>query len=94
MRSMLIAVVVSSALAIIAETPHTPDPLTTSVTLMARVGQCSGGSFSPDGKTLAFLCDLSGVPQVWTAPTEGGWPTLVTTLDDPVNSVTWSPTSD
>jgi dipeptidyl aminopeptidase/acylaminoacyl peptidase len=94
MRSMLVAVVLSSALAVIAETPPTPDPLTTSVTLMARVGQCRGGSFSPNGKTLAFVCDLSGVPQVWTSPTEGGWPTLVTTLEDPVSSVTWSPASD
>jgi dipeptidyl aminopeptidase/acylaminoacyl peptidase len=94
MRPMLFAVILSSALAVIAETPPTPDPLTTSVTLMARVGQCSGGSFSPDGKTLAFICDLSGVPQVWTAPTEGGWPTLVTALEDPVSSVRWSPTND
>ena len=94
MHPRLIAVVLSSALAVNAETPPTPDPLTASVTLMARVGRCSGGSFSPDGKTLAFICDLSGVPQVWTAPTEGGWPTLVTALEDPVSSVTWSPTSD
>jgi Tol biopolymer transport system component len=37
---------------------------------------------------------MSGVPEVWTAPTDGGWPNLVTTLDDPVNSVEWSPSSD
>jgi dipeptidyl aminopeptidase/acylaminoacyl peptidase len=37
---------------------------------------------------------MSGVPQVWTAATEGSWPTLVTTLEDPVNSVEWSPSSD
>jgi Tol biopolymer transport system component len=93
MRPILIAVVLFSALVVIAEMPST-DELTTSVTRMARIGRCGSPSFSPDGKTLAFVCDLSGVPQVWTVATEGGWPTLVTTLEDPVNSVEWSPTSD
>jgi dipeptidyl aminopeptidase/acylaminoacyl peptidase len=93
MRPILIAVILFSALGAIAEMPST-DELTTSVTRMARIGRCGSPSFSPDGKTLAFVCDLSGVPQVWTAATEGGWPNLVTTLEDPVNSVEWSPTSD
>jgi Tol biopolymer transport system component len=37
---------------------------------------------------------MSDTPQVWTAPTEGRWPTLVTALDDPVSSVEWSPSGD
>lgn len=94
MRPIVVAVVAFSALFAIAETPSTDDELTTAVTLMARIGRCGSPSFSPDGKTLAFVCDLSGVPQVWTAATEGAWPTLVTTLEDPVNSVEWSPTGD
>jgi dipeptidyl aminopeptidase/acylaminoacyl peptidase len=94
MRPILIAVVLFSTLVAIAETPSATDELTTAVTLMARIGHCGSPSFSPDGRTLAFVCDLSGVPQVWTAATEGGWPTLVTTLEDPVNSVEWSPTGD
>jgi dipeptidyl aminopeptidase/acylaminoacyl peptidase len=94
MRPILIAVVLFSTLVAIAETPSANDELTAAVTLMARIGHCGSPSFSPDGRTLAFVCDLSGVPQVWTATTEGGWPTLVTTLEDPVNSVEWSPTGD
>jgi dipeptidyl aminopeptidase/acylaminoacyl peptidase len=95
MRPMVIAVALSWALVgSAADPPATTDELTTAITLMARVGRCGSPSFSPDGKTLAFVCDLSGVPQVWTAATEGGWPSLVTTLEDPVNSVEWSPTSD
>ena len=74
-------------------TPAT-DELTTAVTRMARIGRCVSPSFSPDGETLAFVCDMSGIPQVWTAPSKGGWPNLVTTLDDPVQSVQWSPTGD
>jgi Tol biopolymer transport system component len=87
MRPTLIAVVLFSALVAIADTPSTTDELTTAITLMARIGHCGSPSFSPDSKTLVFVCDLSGVPQVWTAPTEGGWPSLVTTLEDPVTSV-------
>ncbi len=94
MRAIVAAVVAFSVLCAIAETPSTDTELNTAVTLMARIGRCGSPSFSPDGKTLAFVCDLSGVPQVWTAATEGGWPTLVTALEDPVTVVEWSPTSD
>ena len=96
MRLIVVAVVLFSALVVVAaETlTSTTDELTTAVTLMARIGRCGSPSFSPSGGTLAFVCDMSGVPQVWTAATEGGWPTLVTTLEDPVNSVEWSPSTD
>jgi dipeptidyl aminopeptidase/acylaminoacyl peptidase len=70
------------------------DELTAAVTRMGRIGRCGSPSFSPHGETLAFVCDMSGLPQVWTASSKGGWPNLVTTLDDPVQSVEWSPTSD
>ena len=71
-----------------------PDPLTRKVTLMARVGRCSSPTFSPDGRTIAFVSDMSGVPQVWTVSADGGWPKLVTAFDDPVASVQWSPKGD
>lgn len=94
MRTIVIAVVLFSALVAVAADTPTTDELTTAVTLMARIGRCGSPSFSPDGKRLTFVCDMSGVPQVWTAATEGSWPTLVTTLEDPVSSVEWSPLSD
>ena len=37
---------------------------------------------------------MTGSPQVWTLSTAGGWPELVTTFDDPVSSVEWSPAGD
>jgi dipeptidyl aminopeptidase/acylaminoacyl peptidase len=61
------------------------------VARMARVGGCWSPSFSPDGLRLAFVSNLSGVPQVWTVPADGGWPEQVTSFDDPVNGVEWSP---
>lgn len=65
--------------------------LETSVALMAKVGSCGSPSFSPDGKNLVFVCNLSGSPQIWSAATEGGWPTQLTALEDPVGGLRWSP---
>jgi len=70
------------------------DDVTATVTSMARIGRAFAPHFSPDGKTIAYLTDLSGVPQVWTVSTTGGYPQLVTSFDDPVIGLTWSPTSD
>jgi dipeptidyl aminopeptidase/acylaminoacyl peptidase len=64
------------------------------VAAMARVGSCRSPSFSPDGTQIAFVSDLSGIPQVWTIPSGGGFPRAVTTLDDQVGSVAWSPVDD
>ncbi|MGH2447458.1 MAG: S9 family peptidase [Chloroflexota bacterium] len=38
----------------------------------------SGPSFSPDGSQVAFLADITGVPQVWRIPADGGWPEQLT----------------
>ena len=62
-----------------------------SVARLARIGSSYSPSFSPDGETLAFVADLSGVPQVWMVPSTGGWPFKVTALDNTVSSVSWSP---
>ncbi len=67
------------------------DDLETAVSRMSRVGFSRSPSFSPDGKTVAFVSNLSGVPQVWTVPASGGFPRLVTSFDDPVGNVEWSP---
>jgi dipeptidyl aminopeptidase/acylaminoacyl peptidase len=67
------------------------DALTTAVARMARVGNCTSPSFSPDGSRLAFVSDLNGIPQVWTVAAGGGWPELVTALDDQISAVRWSP---
>ena len=92
MRHLLLVILL--AIATFAFAADAPDSLTTTVTLMARIGRCTSPQFSPDGKTLAFRSDMSGVPQVWTVPVEGGWPRQITALDDAVDSLQWSPTSD
>ena len=65
-----------------------PDELERTVAMMARIGSATSPSFSPDGKALAFVSNLGGIPQVWTVDAAGGYPQLVTTFDDPLQLLT------
>ena len=67
------------------------DDLESSVELMAKTGYCTAPSFSPDGKRIAFVSNMSGSPQIWMVGAGGGWPVQVTALNDPVGSISWSP---
>lgn len=67
------------------------DGLETAVARMAKIGSCFSPSFSADAERIAFTSDLNGIPQVWIVATQGGWPELVTSLDDQIGSVSWSP---
>ena len=84
--SLFLAILVAAPSAFAAD-----DELSALVSRMARIGSCTGPSFAPDGKRLAVVCNLSGLPQVWVVSTAGGWPTQVTALDDQVSGVGWSP---
>lgn len=75
----------------LAALPLAADDLETAVSRMSRVGFSRSPSFSPDGRTVAFVSNLSGLPQVWTVPAAGGFPRMVTSFDDPVGGVEWSP---
>ena len=67
------------------------DELESTVSLMSKIASANSPSFSPDGKRIAFVSNITGIPQVWTVPTGGGWPELVTASEDPVGTVAWSP---
>jgi dipeptidyl aminopeptidase/acylaminoacyl peptidase len=69
------------------------DPLTVEITALMSIGDCSFPTFSPDGKTLAFVSNMSGTEQIWTVPVTGGWPTQLTSTEALVGA-TWSPTSE
>jgi len=53
--------------------------------------QVGGATWSPDGKTVAFISNLSGRNNLWLVPAEGGWPTQLTISDQRQISPTWSP---
>ena len=72
----------------------TPEALEARVVALASTGVCFSGSFSRDGGRVAFISDLSGVPQAWTVAAQGGWPERVTALPDQVMQVAWNPERD
>ena len=61
------------------------------VSRMARIGSAAAPSFSPDGRWLSVIANVSGLPQVYVIPAEGGWPRMITDGTDPVTSAVWSP---
>jgi dipeptidyl aminopeptidase/acylaminoacyl peptidase len=50
-----------------------------------------GTTWSPDGKTIAFVSNMSGRFNVWLVPAEGGWPTQLTISDQRQFAPAWSP---
>src|SRR5580692_10037812 len=50
-----------------------------------------GSTWSPDGKTVAFVSNLSGRNNIWLVPSEGGWPTQLTVSNERQTQPTWSP---
>jgi dipeptidyl aminopeptidase/acylaminoacyl peptidase len=53
--------------------------------------QVGAASWSPDGKTLVFVSNISGRNNLWLVPAEGGWPTQLTVSDQRQTAPTWSP---
>ena len=51
-------------------------------------------SFDPSGKRIAFLMDVTGVPQVWLIDAKGGWPRQLTYFGERVSLVSWCPTGN
>lgn len=70
------------------------DELEALVERLARIGSSHGGSLAPDADRLAFISNLTGTPQIWTMSAAGGEPTQVTTLEEQVSGVHWSPTEE
>ncbi|MBI4497111.1 MAG: S9 family peptidase [Chloroflexi bacterium] len=50
-----------------------------------NVRSAYGASFSPSGRRVAFLTDVTGVPQVWSVGVGGGWPQQLTFTDERVS---------
>jgi Tol biopolymer transport system component len=55
------------------------------------IGSVSAASFSPDGRWLSVISNVSGLPQVYAIPAVGAWPRMITDGVDPVVSAVWSP---
>jgi dipeptidyl aminopeptidase/acylaminoacyl peptidase len=56
-----------------------------------NVRSAHGPSFSPDGRFLSFLSNITGVAQLWRVPISGGWPTQLTFANDTVRAAHYNP---
>ena len=66
-----------------------PRSLTIEKLYMTRqVGQAT---WSPDGKSIAFISNMSGRNNLWIVPAEGGFPTQLTVSDQRQTAPAWSP---
>ena len=63
-----------------------------------KIRAAYGASWSPDGRRLSFLTDITGVPQVWEVPAdsgpEGGWPEQLTFYEERISGAEYSPTEN
>lgn len=50
-----------------------------------------GSSWSPDGKSVVFVSNISGRNNLWVMPASGGWPSQLTVSDQRQVQPTWSP---
>jgi dipeptidyl aminopeptidase/acylaminoacyl peptidase len=62
-----------------------------SVEKLYMTRQVGGATWSPDGRTVAFISNLSGRNNIWTVDAEGGWPMQLTVSNERQTSPTWSP---
>jgi dipeptidyl aminopeptidase/acylaminoacyl peptidase len=66
-----------------------PKSLTIEKLYMTR--QVGRPTWSPDGKSVAFISNMSGRNNLWLVPSEGGWPVQLTVSDQRQASPAWSP---
>src|SRR5579872_2642573 len=66
-----------------------PRSLTIEKLFMTR--QIGGSTWSPDGKSVAFISNMSGRNNLWIVPAEGGFPVQLTVSDQRQAAPAWSP---
>jgi dipeptidyl aminopeptidase/acylaminoacyl peptidase len=53
--------------------------------------QIGRAAWSPDGKSIVFVSNMSGRNNLWIVPAEGGWPVQLTVSDQRQTAPAWSP---
>src|SRR3954451_13523876 len=66
-----------------------PRSLTIEKLYMTR--QIGGSTWSPDGKSVAFISNMSGRNNLWLVPADGGFPVQLTVSDQRQSGPAWSP---
>ncbi len=58
---------------------------------MYMTRQVGASTWSPDGKTVAFISNMSGRNNIWLVSADGGFPTQLTVSDQRQTAPVWSP---
>src|SRR5258708_3124804 len=53
--------------------------------------QVGDTAWSPDGKTIVFVSNITGRNNLWVVAADGGWPTQLTVSDQRQSNPAWSP---
>lgn len=68
-----------------------PADLAARVEALARLNSATAPSAAPDGRSFAYISNVSGSPQVWIFDRVAGASRQLTDLKDVVSNVAWSP---
>ena len=75
----------------IASKPNAQVEKNLSIEKLYMTRQVGGADWSPDGKQIVFVSNMSGRNNLWLVPSEGGWPTQLTVSDQRQGAAAWSP---
>jgi dipeptidyl aminopeptidase/acylaminoacyl peptidase len=67
------------------------EPKTLTIEKLYMTRQIGRPTWSPDGKSIAFVSNMSGRNNIWVVPSDGGWPVQLTVSDQRQSAPTWSP---
>jgi dipeptidyl aminopeptidase/acylaminoacyl peptidase len=67
------------------------EPKTLTIEKLYMTRQVGRPTWSPDGKQIAFISNMSGRNNLWLVPAEGGWPVQLTVSDQRQTAPAWSP---
>jgi dipeptidyl aminopeptidase/acylaminoacyl peptidase len=67
------------------------DPRGLTIEKLYMTRQVGRATWSPDGKSIAFISNMSGRNNLWLVPAEGGWPVQLTVSDQRQTAPAWSP---
>lgn len=67
------------------------EPKTLTIEKLYMTRQIGRATWSPDGKSVAFISNMSGRNNLWIVPSDGGWPIQLTVSDQRQTAPAWSP---
>src|ERR1700675_3241938 len=67
------------------------EPRTLTIEKLYMTRQVGRPTWAPDGKSIAFISNMSGRNNLWIVPAEGGWPVQLTLSDQRQTAPAWSP---